>query len=144
MSATHHGIKTPDGLGLFCVLDGPPPEGLPPEQFWPVNETVPEGQVRTGWQLVDGVVVPVLAPIPSLPAYVPNSVTPRQIRRALSAAGLRATVEAAIAAAPQDVRDDWDFAIEVRRDWPMLNAMATDLGLSSEQVDALFTAAAAY
>ena len=39
---TFHGIKTPDGLGLFCVLEGAAPAGLPAEQFWPVNGEVPD------------------------------------------------------------------------------------------------------
>ncbi len=85
---------------------------------------------------------PYEAPPPG-PAPVPEAVTPRQIRRALNAAGLRATVEVAVAQAPQDVRDDWEFALEIRRDHPELNAMALALGLTSEQLDALFIAAAA-
>ncbi len=75
---------------------------------------------------------------------VPSSVTPRQIRRALTVAGLRETVEAAVAAADQGTKDDWEFANEVRRDWPALNQMATALGMTSEQVDALFIAASQF
>src|SRR5690606_3543000 len=60
-----YGIKTPDGLGLHKVLPGDPPEGIDPSQFWQVNETVPEGFYRTGWQLVAGVVEPVLQAIPT-------------------------------------------------------------------------------
>jgi hypothetical protein len=138
----YHGIKTPDGLGLFCVLDGAAPAGLPAEQFWPVNGEVPEGMTRTGWELIDGVVQPVLVPVPEPEDVVPVSVTPRQIRRALTAAGLRATVEAAVASADQATQDDWEFALEVRRDWPALNAMATQMNLTAEQVDNLFRAAA--
>lgn len=75
---------------------------------------------------------------------VPESVTPRQIRRVLNAHGLRAAVEAAVAAAPQDVRDEWEYALEIRRDYPLMTAMAAQLGLTDEQLDDLFRAAATY
>jgi hypothetical protein len=73
---------------------------------------------------------------------VPTSVLPGQIRKALTAAGLRTAVEAAVAAAPQDVRDDWEYSLAVHRANPLLNQMATQLGMTSEQVDDLFRAAA--
>jgi hypothetical protein len=89
--------------------------------------------------------LPILASLalsaPSQPP-VPESVTPRQIRLALTCVGLRATVEAAIAQAPQDVRDDWEYALEMRRDWPALNALAQQLGITPEQIEDLFTLAA--
>ncbi len=81
------------------------------------------------------------APEPE-PDPVPEAVTPRQIRKALNASGLRATVEAAVAAAPQDVRDEWEYALEIRRDYPLMTAMAAQLGMTDAQIDDLFRAAA--
>ena len=78
------------------------------------------------------------------PTPPPTPVTPLQIRRALNAAGMRGMVEAALATAPQDAKDAWDYAIEIHRDDPTLNAMATDLGITPAQVDDLFTLAATY
>jgi hypothetical protein len=78
------------------------------------------------------------------PAPPPSPVTPLQIRRALNASGMRGMVEAALAAAPQDARDAWDYATEVKRDDATLNAMAAALGLTSAQIDGLFTLAASY
>jgi hypothetical protein len=78
------------------------------------------------------------------PAPAPVQVTPLQVRRALNASGLRGQVEAALAAAPQDARDAWDYATEVKRDDATLNAMAAALGLSTTQVDDLFKLAASY
>ena len=78
------------------------------------------------------------------PAPPPSPVTPLQIRRALNASGMRGMVEAALAAAPQDARDAWDYATEVKRDDATLNAMATALGMTSAQIDGLFTLAASY
>jgi hypothetical protein len=78
------------------------------------------------------------------PAPPPSPVTPLQIRRALNASGMRGMVEAALAAAPQDARDAWDYATEVKRDDATLNAMATALGMTSAQVDDLFRLASSY
>lgn len=82
-------------------------------------------------------------PPPPPPPSVPESVSPRQIRRALNATGLRTLVEQAVANSPQDIRDEWEYALEVRRDYPLLNTMAEQLGMTSEQLDGLFIAAAA-
>lgn len=146
---------TPTGQLHRIVRDAVVPDGATHASLGvlPVDSTIPDGHrqdfsqgpaTARGWQIVNGVAVPITVPLPAPgPAPVPESVSPRQIRKALNAAGLRATVEAAVAAAPQDVRDDWEFALEVRRDWPALNSMAAQIGLTSEQVDALFIAAAA-
>lgn len=76
-------------------------------------------------------------------AAVPVSVTPRQIRQALSRAGLRTAVESAIAAAgDQDTKDWWEFATEFERTHPMVIGMAVALGQTPLQLDDLFTLAA--
>jgi hypothetical protein len=78
------------------------------------------------------------------PLPVPGEVTPLQMRLALNAAGLRPTIEAAVAAADQQTRDAWEFASTIRRDNPLLAAMASALGLPPAQVDALFRNAATF
>ena len=78
------------------------------------------------------------------PAPPPSPVTPLQIRRALNASGMRGMVEAALGSAPQDARDAWDYATEIKRDDATLNAMAAALGMTSAQVDDLFRLAASY
>jgi hypothetical protein len=75
---------------------------------------------------------------------VPHSVTPWQMRRALNQLGLRATVEAAVAGADQDTKDGWEFALEIRRDNPLIAGMAAGLGLTSGQIDDLFRLAATF
>ncbi len=74
---------------------------------------------------------------------VPQSVTPRQARLALLAAGLLDQVEAAIAAGPRADRITWEFAAEVRRDYAMIANLGASLGLTAGQIDDLFRAAAA-
>jgi len=69
---------------------------------------------------------------------IPVSVTPRQFRQALTAIGLRATVEAAIAGADQDTKDWYEYSNAFERANPVLNAMAVTLGKSGAEVDALF------
>ena len=64
--------------------------------------------------------------------------TPRQARLALTQAGLLAAIEAWVAAAPDAVRIEWEYATEIRRNWPPITAAATALGLSDAQLDGLF------
>ena len=80
---------------------------------------------------------PYVAPVP--PAV---SVTPRQARLALNAAGLLPQVEAAVAAADKATQITWEFASTISRDDPLINTLASALGLSTAQIDALFAMAA--
>lgn len=74
-------------------------------------------------------------------ADVVTSVTPRQIRLALNAAGLRATVENAVKAGNQDIKDWWEYALEIERNHPLIVGMAAQLGITEQQLDELFTLA---
>lgn len=78
---------------------------------------------------------------------VPESVTMRQCRIALLDAGLLDAVQSSIATMPgtegERARIDWEYALEVRRDWPLINALGSQLGLTEQQIDELFIAAAA-
>lgn len=69
-----------------------------------------------------------------------------QARLALLGAGLLETVDAAIAAMPgaegEAARLQWEFRQTVRRDSQLVAQLAPVLGLSDEQLDALFTQAA--
>jgi len=69
-------------------------------------------------------------------------ISPRQIRQALTAAGLRAQVEAAVAAGNQDLKDWWEFATQFERMHPMVVAMGTGLGQTSQDMDDLWELAA--
>jgi hypothetical protein len=91
------------------------------------------------YRVVSGAVTPIEQPEPSL---VPVSVSPWQIRRALNQLGLRASVEQAVAAADQDVKDGWEFATEFRRDNPLVAAFGQQLGITEEELDQLFILAA--
>jgi len=110
------------------------PEPQPPLVLMTVAqfESWRQGEIDSGWT----------RPQPVAP--VPQSVSPWQMRRALNQLGLRAMVEAAVAAGDQDARDGWDYALEIRRDNPLLAGMASALGMTNAQLDDLFRLAASF
>lgn len=76
-------------------------------------------------------------------AAIPYAVSPRQIRQALTRAGLRAGVEAAVAASDQDTKDWYEFATEFLRSHPEVQALGAVLGVTPRQLDDLWTLAGA-
>lgn len=77
--------------------------------------------------------------LPSIP--VPEAVTPRQVRLLLLQQGLLDQVEIIISQQDRATQITWEFAIEFRRDDPLLNNLAQQLNLTEEQVDQFFIAA---
>ena len=75
-------------------------------------------------------------------AAVPTTVSPRQIRQALSRAGLRTAVEAAVAVGDQDTKDWYEFATEFHRASPVVAALSVALNVDGEALDGLWTLAA--
>lgn len=73
---------------------------------------------------------------------VPTSVSPRQIRQALTRANLRTQVESAVASGDQDLKDWWEFATSFERSNIHVTEMGQALGVSPTQLDDLFTLAA--
>jgi len=67
-----------------------------------------------------------------------GSISMRQLRLTLLAEGLLANVETAMAAAGTAAQIEWGFSDRVERDYPLVKSMASLLGLSDAQVDALF------
>ncbi len=77
----------------------------------------------------------------ALRPLVPASVSPRQIRQALTRAGLRTSVEAAVAESDADTRDWYEFATEFQRASPVVAALGAALSVSDAQLDDLWTLA---
>lgn len=97
-----------------------------------------------GWILVEGPVPPDPQPEIDLNNWRNSTAcTPFQGRMALVNAGLMAQVEAIIAdaATPQETKIAWEYAIEWRRMSPMIDSLASTIGLTAEQIDDLFQAA---
>lgn len=78
------------------------------------------------------------------PNPVPQTVTPRQARLALNAAGLLDAVNAAVNAAGGETLITWEYATEVLRTDPLITTLGVALNLSSTQIDGLFTTASQY
>jgi len=111
-----------------------------PTGFW---VEAPSGEVFGGFTYQDGVFTP---PAPQ-PTPIPAQVTKRQAKLALLGAGLLDAVEAHIAAleGPEGraAQIEWAEATMFRRDHPLVVSFGPSLGLTPEQIDNLFLAAAA-
>lgn len=106
-----------------------------------IEEGAPElvgGQWRQTWTVIT------ISPEERRAAIRP--VTMRQARLALLAAKILGDVAPALAALPSPHRDaaeiEWEYASEVRRDAPLIAALGSALGLTEDQIDDLFEAAA--
>lgn len=84
-----------------------------------------------GWD--NGAVVATARPAAS---FAPLSAW--QVRKVLNQFGLRAQVESAIATADDNTKDAWVYANEYQRNDPLLNGMASMLGMTAAQVDSMF------
>lgn len=73
---------------------------------------------------------------PTEPA--PSAIYPLQARKALRRAGLFDQVQAYVETLPEDEQDEWEYALEIRRDHPVIVNGAAALGLTEAQVDDLF------
>ena len=108
-----------------------------------ILDSYPEGTVEVplkpgaGYAWIDGqwAEVPVTTPVPQL-------VSRFQAKGALMQAGLLAQVEAAVAQADPFIQLAWAEAKDFRRDSPAIASISAGLGLTDEQVDDLFRAAA--
>ncbi len=80
------------------------------------------------------------------PPPVPQEVTMRQAKLALLHAGHLATVTQAIAAMPgvegEAARIEWEYSSVMQRNKPFVEGIGSAVGLTSEQIDQLFIAAA--
>ena len=83
------------------------------------------------------------AQIDAAAASAANSVPAHQLRRALRSLGMLPAVNAYMSALPEDdeMRESWEYAPYFRRDALGIEAARVALGLTVEQVDALFIAA---
>ena len=71
-----------------------------------------------------------------------TSVTPLQIRRALRQVGLLDDVQNFIENSPVEIREAWEYAIQIDRNNGLIVNAAGTIGVSEQQVDDLFRLAA--
>jgi hypothetical protein len=133
--AEHPGLMFGQGsdlshVGIGWLVETPRPDGY--YQRGP-NELV-DGQWRMTWVEY--------TPEPE----VVTQVTQRQARLALLGAGLLSGVEAALDAMPEPQRTaakiEWEYALFIDRNGQLTLSLAAALGLTEQQMDALFTQAA--
>lgn len=70
-------------------------------------------------------------------ALVPTSITPRQARLKLLETDLLDNLEAVITT-NRAWKIEWEYATEVERDSPLIDAVASQAGLTVEQIDQMF------
>lgn len=113
-----------------------------PEQIAEAHAVAAKLGLAAYWQ---GGALCVGEPDPLPAPVVPDSVSPRQARLALLSIGKLSAVEQALASIPgpqgEAARIDWEYATEVQRNSPLIDALAPALGLTSGQIDDLFRAA---
>ncbi len=80
----------------------------------------------------------VAPPLRTEPAPVPEVVTKFQARAALRRIGLLEQVQAAVQAAGGEALDAWEYANHVYRNGALVISMSAALGLTPNQLDALF------
>lgn len=85
------------------------------------------------WLAAGGVPDPYIASPP--PKLVASA---RQVRLALNQIGLRQAIEDYVASQGDDVKDSWEYSTEFDVDHPFIVAGKAALGITDEQVSALF------
>lgn len=71
-----------------------------------------------------------------------STVTMRQARLALLRSGLLATIEDAIKnGTDEEMKIEWEYATEIKRDWSSLIALAKSLNMTEADLDNLFSLA---
>lgn len=91
-----------------------------------------------GDTVLNGQVIP-----KSIKIMVPD-VTGFQLRLALNAKGLRTLVETVVQQGTQDIKDGWEYASIFTRQHPLILALEPALGLTSDQIDAVFILASTF
>ena len=74
---------------------------------------------------------------PIIPTVIPQTITPRQARLKLLEVGLLDELEVVITT-NRAWQIEWEYATEVKRDSPLIEAIATQSGLTEEQIDQMF------
>lgn len=121
-----------ESYGVLQVTETAPPATVSGETPRALPPALVDGVWTQQWEIV--------------PSPVPVTVSMRQARLALLGAGMLIAVDTAIAGMPSPQKEaaqiEWEYATEVRRNSPLIAALGPALGLSEEQIDGLFRAAA--
>lgn len=97
-----------------------------------------ESNCLTGEVLTVALTPSEIAAIAAYPSAPIAPISPRQIRQALTRAGLRTAVEAAVAAGDQDLKDWYEFSTAFERLNLQVVAMGEALSVSPASLDDLW------
>lgn len=126
-----HGY-TEDGA-ILVVIDG---------VEWTVPDDMSNSQRQTiaEWE-AEGNIIPEYQP----PALLPPGLSARQFRLGLHVNGLLSSVQASIDALGEPERTaaqiEWEYATQIERTHPLVQNLSAQLGLTDEQIDAMWLAA---
>jgi hypothetical protein len=135
-------LVLPNGDAVHCVRPGDQYGEWRFVERWMLDEPPSRWHAPRERSIAfDGSKVIVTVLYEDIASIVPQSVTPRQARLALYAAGLLDNVEAAVKAAGGSLQIEWEFALEVQRYSPFIASLGSSLGLSASQIDDLFRVA---
>ena len=125
---------------MFALIHNAKVVQVAPESF-PVHPSMQwldcPAEVQPGRSYIDGQFI-APAPEPTPDPRLTMTCGPLQLRRALRQTGDYAAVVAALEQADEETQEAWEYASEVRRLDPMIEAMRLALGKSPEDVDAIF------
>ena len=99
------------------------------------NAAIGDWKLYESW-LAEGNTPEAVDPLP----VVIRSIDARRLRLALLQLDLLDTVEAAIATLGRAAQIEWEFATDIKENYPLVEALATELNLDT---DAIFTLASA-
>ena len=97
-----------------------------------------ESNCLTGEVLTVALTPSEIAAIAAYPSAPIAPISPRQIRQALTRAGLRTAVEAAVAAGSQDLKDWYEFSTAFERNKAKGVAVGKPLSVSESDLDQLW------
>lgn len=112
----------------------------------------PDNAYYIGEQLLDGSVNDIVGtaadfphvfvgwdrPVPEVQDMMNAAITPRQARLALLEVGLLETVQAMVAQQDANVRIQWEYANDIKRNDPLVCGLLAALGKTPKQIDELF------
>lgn len=107
-----------------------------PEEFISVPDDEFDIAKIDQYQITDGHIAP----------KIPESVSMRQARLVLLQQGILDDVEVAINSINDEstrkaVQIEWEYALDIRRDWPALLMITQSMGITDEQLDQMFVVA---
>ena len=100
-----------------------------------------EVDVLTGEQQIIALTDAEIMDLQNAPQPLPpiRSIDARRLRLALHQLDLLTTVEQAIATLGKAAQIDWEYAAEIKEDYPLVLALAANLGLDTEAIFTLAT-----